>query len=51
MYRIRIILTIKKHIKIGKGSLDNGYLDNKFLNKYEKNLKNRKNFMDMFFYL
>jgi hypothetical protein len=28
----------------GKGSLDNGYidnLDNEFLNKYEKNLKNR----------
>jgi hypothetical protein len=38
----------------GKGSLDNGYLDNLdngFSNKYEKNLKNKKNFMDMFFYL
>jgi hypothetical protein len=30
---------------IGKGSLDNGYLDNfdnEFSNKYGKNLKNRK---------
>jgi hypothetical protein len=26
-------------------------LDNEFLNKYEKNLKNRKNLMNKFFYL
>jgi hypothetical protein len=25
--------------KLGKGSLNNGYVDNGFLNKYEKNLK------------
>jgi hypothetical protein len=30
------------------GYLDN--LDNGSLNKYEKNLKNRKNLIDMFFY-
>jgi hypothetical protein len=38
----------------GKGSLDNGYLDNfdnESSNKYEKNLKNRKKLIDMFFYL
>jgi hypothetical protein len=31
--------------KVGKGSLDNGYLnnlDNGFSNKYDENLKNRK---------
>jgi hypothetical protein len=40
-------------IYTGKGSLDNGYLDdNEFSNKNEKNLKNRKKkLMDMFFYL
>jgi hypothetical protein len=31
------------------GYLDN--LDNGSPNKYEKNLKNRKNLIDMFFYL
>jgi hypothetical protein len=45
-----IILGINK----GKGSLDNGYLDNldnEFSNKYEKLLKIEKNIIDMFFYL
>jgi hypothetical protein len=34
---------IKEVNKIGKGSLDNGYLnfDNGFSNRHEKNLKNR----------
>jgi hypothetical protein len=37
---------------LGKGSLDNGYLDNGFSNKYENNLKNKiTNLMNMFFYL
>jgi hypothetical protein len=40
---------------MGKGSLDNDYLDNldnKFLNRYQKILKiEKKNFMDMFLYL
>jgi hypothetical protein len=31
------------------GYFDN--LDNEFSNKYDKNLKNRKKLMDMFFYL
>jgi hypothetical protein len=31
------------------GYFDN--LDNGFLNKYKKNLKNGKRFMDVFFYL
>jgi hypothetical protein len=31
------------------GYLDN--LDNEFSNKYDKNLKNGKNLMDIFFYL
>jgi hypothetical protein len=46
MHVLRLIL--------GRGSLDNGYLDNfdnEFLNKYEKNLKIEKNLIDIFFYL
>jgi hypothetical protein len=34
----------------GKGSLTMGYFDNESINKYKK-FKNRKNLIDMFFYL
>jgi hypothetical protein len=39
---------------IGKGSIDNGYLDNldnESSNKYEKILKIKKNLIDIFIYL
>jgi hypothetical protein len=41
-------------LKYGKGSLDNGYcdnFDNRFSNKYEKNVKLEKKIMYMFLYL
>jgi hypothetical protein len=44
---------MKEHFLFGWGSLDNGLtiLTMDFSNKYEKNIKNRKILMDMFFYL
>jgi hypothetical protein len=38
-------------LQIGKGSLDNGYLDNGALNKYKKNLKNNVFYRYILFYL
>jgi hypothetical protein len=38
---------MRERILIGKGSLDNGYsdnFDNEFLDKYEKNIKNKKTY-------
>jgi hypothetical protein len=45
------ILVIKLGVAtiLDNGSLDN--LDNKSSNKYEKKFKNRKTFIDAFFYL
>jgi hypothetical protein len=49
----RCLVHIYIYIYIGKGSLDNVYLDNfdnRFSNKYEKLLKIEKSY-NMFFYL
>jgi hypothetical protein len=45
--RIKIVIT-------GKGSSDNTYFDNlvnKSLNKFKKKIKNRKFYINIFFYL
>jgi hypothetical protein len=44
----------KTELNMGRDPLTMGYLDNldnEFSNKYEKKIKNRKNLIDMFFYL
>jgi hypothetical protein len=58
MYRIgsQTIMSIeyKTELNMGRDPLTMGYLDNldnEFSNKYEKKIKNRKNLIDMFFYL